>query len=188
MLTKMHVHGSKHNVQLLSGSGVKYEVVVRDLRDVAVSAVFYIQSSRWHPEFCYYDGLPVEEGLQVFAHRTLKEYMKWVRSWHQNYDPDLGLIIRYEQILESPDVILTEIANHFELDSSAETVSQVVEIYCFEKSSGGKKHGQEGKNSFFRKGISGDWRNYFTPELKDTYKDIFGNYLVDYGYEKYNNW
>jgi hypothetical protein len=40
----------------------------------------------------------------------------------------------------------------------------------------------------FRKGQIGDWKNYFTPELKVAFKEIFGNELIYLGYEPDLNW
>jgi hypothetical protein len=40
----------------------------------------------------------------------------------------------------------------------------------------------------FRKGIAGDWKNYFTPELKETYKESIGKFLIEFGYERDLSW
>jgi hypothetical protein len=39
-----------------------------------------------------------------------------------------------------------------------------------------------------RKGIVGDWRNYFTEELKVQFKALYGNVLIETGYEKNLDW
>lgn len=64
---KLHVHGSAHNAQILKEADVPYLIMYRDLRDVAVSHVFYVQRTPWHPEHPDYKGLSIEEGLQHFG-------------------------------------------------------------------------------------------------------------------------
>jgi hypothetical protein len=188
VVTKMHVHGSPHNARLLHEASVKYVVLYRDLRDVAVSHYFYVRQTPWHPEYPIYKNLSVEEGLATFADRLLLPFANWVRSWHQNRDPDLSLVLRYEEMLADTVGVMTHVAEHFGLDSSPETVTEIVEAHSFENLSGGRSQGEESKNSFFRKGKSGDWRNHFTPELRERYKEIIGDFLIEFGYEQDDLW
>jgi hypothetical protein len=188
VVTKMHVHGSPRNVELLRDAGVKYVVLYRDLRDVAVSYFFYVRQTPWHPEYPVYTDLSVQEGLAVFADRTLVAYADWVRSWHQNRDPATGLVLRYEQMLSDPVATMTCVAEHFGLDRSPKTVDRIVEAHSFQRLSGGRDQGQASDRSFFRKGITGDWKNHFTPELEETYKRLIGDFLIEFGYETDYAW
>ena len=43
-------------------------------------------------------------------------------------------------------------------------------------------------NSHERKGVSGDWRNYFTDRIAKAVKQWYGSLLVAAGYEKGFNW
>jgi hypothetical protein len=188
VVTKMHICGSPHNARLLHEAGMKYVILYRDLRDVAVSYHFYVRQTPWHPEYPVYKGLSIEEGLTTFADRLLIPYADWVRSWHQNRDPGMSLVVRYEEMLTDTAGILTRVAEHFELDSSPETIHDIVEAHSFKNLSGGRRQGKEGTNSFFRKGKSGDWRNHFTPGIKETYKELIGDFLIDFGYEEDYSW
>jgi hypothetical protein len=188
VVTKMHVHGSLHNVQVLGAAGVRHVVLYRDLRDVAVSHFFYVRQTPWHPEYLIYSGLSVQEGLATFAERTLLAYVDWVRSWQRNRDPEMSLVLQYEQMLSDPTAVMTRVAQHFELDSSPETIATIVDIHSFQKLSGGRSQGQESNTSFFRKGVTGDWKNHFTPELKEVYKRLIGDFLVEFGYERDHSW
>jgi hypothetical protein len=172
VVTKMHVHGSSHNAKLLHDAGVKYVVLYRDLRDVAVSHYFYVRQTPWHPEYSIYKDLSVQEGLATFADRLLLPFADWIRSWHQNRDPELSLELRYEELLADTVSVMTRVAEHFELDSSPETVKPIVEAHSFENLSGGRSQGEGSENSFFRKGKSGDWMCQFTPELKERLQDM----------------
>lgn len=53
----------------------------------------------------------------------------------------------------------------------------------FNRLSGGRRPGQEDRDSFFRKGISGDWRNYFSSDNLESFLKIAGDGLNALGYE-----
>lgn len=188
VVTKMHVHGSRHNVEALRAAGVKYVVLYRDLRDVAVSHFFYVRQTPWHPEYPVYANLAVPEALATFAQRTLLVYVDWVRSWHEHRDPKMSLDLQYERMLSDTTAVMTGVAEHFQLDSSPEAVGRIVEKHSFRGLSGGRSRGQESESSFFRKGVAGDWKNYFTSELKETYKELIGDFLIEFGYEQDHSW
>ena len=55
-----------------------------------------------------------------------------------------------------------------------------------------RKPGHENKNSFFRKGVSGDWRNYFDSECVEFFRNEkqgrWNSILIKMGYENQPNW
>lgn len=183
VLSKMHVHGSPHNAALLRAAGVPYVVMYRDLRDVAVSHYFYVRQTPWHPEHPFYARLALPEALIAFAQRTAPAYAGWLRLWQANRDPALSLVLRYEDLLADTHAELTRVADHFGLDSSPATIAAVVAQHSFSRLSGGRTAGQSDAGSFFRKGVAGDWRNHFTPELNALYQEIVGPEPVEFGYE-----
>lgn len=184
VLTKMHVHGSPHNARLLHAAQIPYVVLFRDLRDVAVSYHFYVGKTPWHPQHELYSDKPVQAGLHRFATDLLAEYAAWVVAWQQNYDAELGMIIQYEALLADTVGVMQQVAQHFGLDDSAETVQAIVDQHSFAT----LKQAQDGQEGFFRKGVAGDWRNHFTPELSDLYQEKIGRFLVDTGYEANLDW
>ena len=52
-----------------------------------------------------------------------------------------------------------------------------------EKLSKGRSRGEEDPTSFFRKGVSGDWRSAFTERDEKTFEQEAGDLLVKLGYE-----
>ncbi len=188
VLTKMHCHGSKNNVDVLEKAGINYVVLHRDLRDVAVSYHFYVQNTPWHPEHKHHVGATVQEGLTVFAERMLPGYVKWVESWDNNANPDHSIQVKYEDMLENPIEGMTKIASLFELDNSKETIESIVKANSFKKMSGGRTRGESSSTSFARKGVAGDWVNHFTPALKESYGSHLSAFLVKHGYERDDAW
>ena len=60
--------------------------------------------------------------------------------------------------------------------------------HSFERKSGGRARGTENIKNHYRKGVAGDWHNYFTPRLKDAFKQRYPNLLGKLGYEQDNQW
>lgn len=188
VLTKMHVHGSPHNVSVLHGANVPYVVLFRDLRDVAVSHYFYVRNTPWHPEYPVYAGLDVEAGLCAFAERTLGAFRDWVISWETNRDPERSVVIRYEQMLEDGVGTLSKVAGVFGLPGDDARIREVIEAHSFERMSGGRSEGQEDAGQFVRKGTSGDWRNHFSDRVREMFKREIGSFLIERGYEHDERW
>ncbi len=52
----------------------------------------------------------------------------------------------------------------------------------FSKLAGGRRPGEENVNSHFRKGVAGDWKNHFTPKVKEAFDARYGKNLQALGY------
>jgi hypothetical protein len=70
----------------------------------------------------------------------------------------------------------------------AERMLGIVWENSFEKKSGGRTQGVENKSSHYRKGVSGDWVNYFTDEHIAHFKEKYNDVLIQYGYESDDKW
>lgn len=64
----------------------------------------------------------------------------------------------------------------------------LVDRNSFQHRSQGRRPGQENQTHHYRKGIAGDWRNYFTPRITDTFKECYGDLLIQLGYESSSDW
>ena len=111
-----------------------------------------------------------------------------MRSWEENRDLELSIVVRYEDMVSDTFAEMSRVARHFELDSSPEIIREIVDQHSFRRLSGGRQQGQGSDQSFFRKGVAGDWKNHFTPEIKDLYKELVGHFLIQFGYEKDYSW
>lgn len=188
ILTKMHSHGSKNNVEILERANLNYVILHRDLRDVAVSYHFYVQNTPWHPEHAKHKNKSIQDGLLVFAEGMLSNYVSWVNSWKENANPNNSIQIRYEDMLADPVGGMTKIANLFDLDSNPKTIKKIVDKYSFKTMSGGRQRGENANKAFARKGIAGDWKNHFTPKLRKLYGEILGDFLISAGDEEDCSW
>lgn len=58
----------------------------------------------------------------------------------------------------------------------------------YEKKTSGRKQGTEDPQSHYRKGVAGDWRNYFEAQHKVRFTQLYGDILVRLGYETSDDW
>ena len=54
--------------------------------------------------------------------------------------------------------------------------------------SGGRQKGEAEPTAHVRKGIVGDWRNYFTKRDGELFHEIAGKTLIEMGYEQDSTW
>ncbi|MEM7202020.1 MAG: sulfotransferase domain-containing protein [Planctomycetota bacterium] len=168
--------------------------VVRDPRDVIVSGYFSHRYSHpvdnaWGEGFLIdhrkrLEALSVEEGL--CAEIELGYSLGAMKAWR--YDDPAILELRFEELIAAPQVVLTSAFAHLEQTVEPTQLAAAIERRSFKNLSGGRNQGQENQRSHFRKGVPGDWRNYFTPAVIDAFKQRWGKIAVELGYEPTNDW
>jgi lipopolysaccharide transport system ATP-binding protein len=170
----------------------KHFFVLRDLRDTMISGYFSLKIS--HPKFKV-DAVNVlrdrlqelnqDEGLMLMLDEWIPLNAQIQRSWIESGEP----IIRFEDLLTDAEGILTEVLlERCELGVSRRRLHRAIERESFERLSGGRTRGEEDVSAHYRKGIAGDWRNYFNEELAETFKERYGDLLIAAGYERDNGW
>ena len=70
---------------------------------------------------------------------------------------------------------------------SKEKLSEIIQLTRFEAITG-RKPGEEDVSHHFRKGISGDWKKYFTSTIKKRFKSQYGDLLIRTKYENTLDW
>jgi Sulfotransferase domain len=167
-------------------------VIIRDLRDTAVSGYFSLKVS--HPKFAadrvsalrreLQDG-SLEEGLIQIIGNWLRVNANIQRSWLEAGEP----VIRYEDLLENDVEILERVLiDECGYPIPRPRLRRAVETRRFVRMSKGRPRGDEDVTAHLRKGIAGDWRNYFTEPVKDAFKERWGELLVTAGYERDMEW
>jgi hypothetical protein len=161
-------------------------VIIRDLRDTLVSAYFSIRYSHavidksladWRQRL---ESSSVEGGLLMLMDEWLPSSVRIQKSWLNSGEK----FIRYEDLLKEDSKILEEILiRHCEIQLSPERLEQIIVQNRFENVSGGRKPGEENLMAHERKGIAGDWRNYFTPLVTNEFNTRYGDILVAAGYD-----
>lgn len=96
--------------------------------------------------------------------------------------------VRYEDLLERPEEEMACLLRFLGADSGEKSVRHCVEAASFEKLAKGRERGEEDSTSFFRKGVSGDWKNVFTGEDRHIFNEEAGDLLVRLDYESDQHW
>lgn len=171
--------------------GSRHFVVIRDLRDTLVSA--YVSFKNVHPVLdAYFSNLreslttpDEEDGLLFLMDNWLFACAVIQLSWVEAGEP----VLKYEDLLEH-DVELVEqtLIDRCGLDVSRERLREIVLANRFDRLTSGRHRGEEDPTAHERKGVAGDWRNHFTPRVRDAFKARYGGVLIATGYEKDLDW
>jgi Sulfotransferase domain len=145
--------------------------IYRDPRDILVS--YYHSVKKSHPLMGDIEsirqqlqGMNQEEGL-IRCIKILNDQGLWqsMHSWTLANDEKL-LLIKYENLIgENYLRQFEEMLHHLEITLSQSSLTRLVNRYKFESISG-RKAGIETDSKHMRKGIAGDWQNYFTPAVE----------------------
>ncbi len=187
-VVKLHTYWSPVNEAILRQEGLRYLVIYRDIRDVAVSWYYFVTNVR---EYHYLREavapLSFEQGLHYYIDNFLADEVRWISDWRRHRDPAMSMELTYERLRGDTLPVFAEAARFVCGDLADAVIAQAVTANSFEQKSG-RKPGQEDQKSFARKGISGDWRHKLTAEHKARFKDIAGDLLIELGYEQDKNW
>ena len=136
-----------------------------------------------------------ESGEGMFAEKTLrKAAQNWALRVGQAIEDGSGLFgdcyteVRYEDLLVRPNEEVKRLLGFLGVDTDERLVEHCVSSASFERLSRGRQRGQEDPSSFYRKGVAGDWRNYFSEEDRRVFKEEAGELLIRLGYEDDLDW
>ncbi len=165
--------------------------VVRDPRDVLVS--WYFSWKHSHPVMGdvgeHREKLRAfsEEAGLCYAVRQLQErgLFTALASWtHHPRSPDRVAVFRYEDLVAEKQLATFEkLFAHCDIEMPRAKLEKLLADNSFTALTQGRARGIEDINSHLRKGTPGDWRNYFTPRVRDTFDSITGDLAVRLGYE-----
>jgi hypothetical protein len=185
-------NGQEEHMSLVDTKNYRAFHVIRDPRDVAVSCYFSHRYSH-----------PTNEWLSLEAHRQklnslpftegFLEEMKWaygvfnyIATW--NYNRPNVLEMRFEELIQDEFKFFKKAFDFIGLPLSASELKYLITVWTFESMSDGRSRGKEDQTHHYRKGISGDWKNYFEDVHKEYFKATWGDALIRLGYEKDKNW
>ena len=159
--------------------------IVRDPRSVAISEYHYLQRVG-NP----LGKLPFDEFFPVFLKGHNRLYGNWgehVYSWYYGSQFNKGnfMIIRYEDMLESTEVKVQEMADFLNFNASEKSVQEALKKSSFEEMKKLEQKTDRHKKSkipFVRKGDKGEWQNMFTENQEAELNDVFKEPLKLMGY------
>ena len=153
--------------------------IVRDGRDCAVSCWFHnlrILEERTREHF-----RSLDEFAGSFADTWTSEVSAAARFG--NAQPDRYLVVRYEDLVANEDVAAKAIFEFLDVEYGSDIVRKCGEAASFQRLSGGRTRGEENRDSFFRNGVPGEWRQALGEAACKQFVSKAGPWLSFFGYE-----
>ncbi len=164
-------------------------VVIRDPRDTAVSWYFSLLHSHTLEDASVGDSrailrrLSKTDGLALVISNHLRDAIEIQQTWIRSGVP----IFRYEQMRSDQHGQFAKMLEYCRIDLPEPRRKAIVARNSFERKTWWR-FGRESRKSHLRKGVAGDWKNHFCPRLKKLFKHLYGQALVDSGYETDSDW
>lgn len=163
--------------------------VQRDPRDIIISWYFSNRYSH-QPTKIVKDrrealaGLSERDGILATID-CFDEIAGMLRSWRSAADCENVRIVRYEDLTGSNAVqVWSDLLAACDIRVPEDVLRRVLDTYSFTKISGGRQPGKEDKRHKYRKGLSGDWKNYFDAEISERFYVRHGDLPQELGYDK----
>jgi hypothetical protein len=150
----------------------KLIAVYRDGRDVTVS-------DKYHLARAYGKTRPFADRVRRWR-EAIEAQFRYADEYHI-------LAISYEALLDRPTEVVSSVLAHLEIEPDAARIEDMIRRSSFEFVTG-RSRGAENGSSFYRKGVAGDWRNYYTDEERRIFSELAGDTLVRLGYESDPDW
>ncbi len=146
--------------------------LVRDGRDVVVSKYFY------EKDFCVKNGISdsFDTHFDDFVQKTAAEWRDYIMAWESK-----SKIYHYEELLDDTFAVLQKILVGFGYTVPGKNIRQSIENNTKAKFSESLSRAYK-YNTFVRKGMAGDWLNYFSERNLSDFQEVAGDVLGEMGY------
>lgn len=162
--------------------------VKRDPRDILISWYF---SNR----YSHRPMTSVNEKRDILANMSERdgilatvdcfdEFASMLRSWIEASKLGAAVrIVRYEDLTGPQNLnAWSELLRHCDIVMPDSVLEGILETYSFVNITGGRRPGEEDKMHKYRKGLAGDWKNYFDAEISARFYERHGNLPQELGY------
>ena len=186
-----YTHASAAHWESIATRPSRVSHMVRDPRDMVVSAYFYHRRSNeewlhWpRPELgglTYQEhllALPQKEGLAEEIRRCARDQVPDLMGWP--YGRPGVLELRYEDAMADEEAVFRRLFAHYGFRTDAIEQS-VATALSFSLSRGG------GGSSHARSGRPGEWRTVFDDDHVALFKELMGQTVLELGYEASPAW
>jgi len=171
-----------HFKSFLGRRDSKFIYLHRDLRDVTVSWAHDMHHRNLLP------GKSLSELVELAYQGNLREPSHAAMEWLKQP----CMTVRFDEMKADMTGTVRKICDYVGLyDVEDAEIRGLVDKYSFEKVTG-RSRGEEGPmirtGYMFRKGVSGEWKNHFDDKMKNEFKNIYGDALIQLGYERDLSW
>jgi hypothetical protein len=182
-VSKSHILPTDENLDVMHGFGRPYVVLMRDIRDAAVSWCFFVAGYEGHPRHPDLAPLTNEQRFDWFIENRLDLFVQFVSEWPEKRHPELGLLVTYEEMKQDTTTVFGRMLKHYGLDLGDEAVESIVRKHDFKRVTG-RAPGQEDRYAFNRKAIIGDWRNHLSDRQINVFEGACGDLLDRFAPDK----
>ena len=166
-------------------------VVLRAPRDLVISLVFSLAFSHMPSSMTRLLRSPISAASDRDRVRIgiflLTQWADRMRSWGTSATGDREYVTSYRRLTGNPKQEFAAICRFLGWKIEPRLLGRVVDRHAFEKRTG-RHPGDVNPFSHLRKGLDGDWRNYFDLELGQDFEATFPRLLADLGYETDPDW
>jgi len=175
---------------ILKPENYKAFFILRDPRDAVVSWYYSAKFSHILTD-------PIPQMRHDLLQLGFKDGMKYVidrleefgsfaaqRSWVQAKHSKNIAILRYEDFADDNKKFLKRLIQFLDIEIPEAEIDVLYKKYAFKNMANGRKHGEEDKFSHYRKGVAGDWQNYFDKEIMAHFRSVTNDTLEVLGYQE----
>jgi len=180
--------------------------IIRDGRDVLISERFrnFVEESKFLTaednriiDDLRKDQTPFTDGTRsIFTETSIRNIAsRWVDDLTETEIESKKLyggnyhILRYEDLLSNPLDVMTGVWEFLGVREIPDTLGNIIHSEMNSNPDGEwQTKRNEGIASFLPKGQAGNWNRLFTQRDKSVFKEVAGNMLVKWGYEKDSDW
>ena len=140
--------------------------VVRDPRDMIISLYFSkkyshnIHTPKMQAQRDFYMSMGLDEGITATIDQFEDTIALYLCNWQSYFDNPKVLFLNYEFMKSNSLMFFSTLMKFLEIDVSVYILGDALEKLNFTSLSG-RKTGNEDTKHQYRKGIVGDWKNYF---------------------------
>ena len=124
---------------------------------------------------------PIGEGLAYLVAEGQIPFLKAIAAWRAEIEAGTAIALKYEDLLADFAAAMGPVLERIALPLDPAALDALNRRYSFEALTK-RESGTEKRDSHFRKGVAGDWVNYFDAALTDAFNARYGEITRALGY------
>tara|TARA_B110000967_G_C18902071_1_gene576766 strand:- start:1569 stop:2462 length:894 start_codon:yes stop_codon:yes gene_type:complete len=199
---KSHITPTKENLKILIENDInKIVVMYRDPRDIIVSNYNYVLKNNpleTHDlDFVDYTKINMHDGLMHCIKRMdnvdyeYTRYSKWVNGWLKISKNNVNIkciIVKYEDLRQNPAEIFKNVLLFYGVTLTNLQLNNLIDSISLKPKKTLFNQTLPGMRSTMYKGIAGSWRDVLQQDHIELIKKLFGETLIELGYEEDLDW